>query len=139
MGLAPSPAGEGEPSVSITCFLAYLLPMKAVLLQLVLTTPAFALAQIVPKAPLQGSINPHGFFLANKAVLYRQLHDTLSSRGRQLRPGNTIVLERQYTYPYPRYLKVVRGNSNGTSYSRDTTSYFLPASALKGARTFVLI
>ncbi|MDO7886557.1 hypothetical protein [Hymenobacter cheonanensis] len=113
--------------------------MKALLIQLMLVTSAVALAQSASQIPLQSSINPHGFFLANKAIFYRQLRDTLSGKGRRLQAGNTIVLVQQYPYPYPRYLKVVRGNSNGTSYSRDTKSYLLPASALKGAKMFVLI
>ena len=125
--------------------------MKYFLLTTVLCTPVTALAQESAKAPssqtsspqvvdvesaLQRSVNPRGFTLATDAVLYRQLRDTLNNHFvRRLRPGDNVIIRQQL----PHWFKVVRGNANATGFSKDTKSYYLPASAAKGAWTFILI
>jgi len=110
-----------------------------IFLSLLLGAPATALAQQAPVLMLQGSANPHGYFLTDKVLLYRHLRDTASRKfSRRLHPGNTVILQRN-TYPYTRWLKVVRGNAKGTNYSSDTTSYYILYSALRNAQTFILL
>jgi hypothetical protein len=68
------------------------------------------------------------------------LRDTLSnSTARRLRRGDEVVLFNNNGQQKSRWLKVVRGDGTGTNFSKDTTSYYLPAYALKGAKMFVLL
>jgi hypothetical protein len=91
---------------------------------------------------LQGLMNPRGFELAQDAVLYLQLGDTLGPPARQiqpptrlLHPGDKVILEQQLGT----WLKVVLGNANGTGYSENNTPYYLRASDTKGAKVFILL
>jgi hypothetical protein len=108
--------------------------MNYLLLAATLSLPMAAFAQ--QPVLLQGSLNPHGFLLAHPALLYRQLNDTLTSRHvLRLRPGDDVVVQQDH----PGWLKVVRGNGQGTGFSADTATYYLPARALKDARRFILL
>ena len=85
---------------------------------------------------LQGSVNPLGFTLIKPANLYRHLADTLNKKpALHLRPGDNAIIQRQFG----NWIRVVRGNAAATNFTRDTSSYYIPASAREGTKTFVLL
>ena len=103
-----------------------------------LSSPA-AFAQQVPPLPDMGLLNPRIFRLARHTPLYHHLRDTLVSRpARRLHPGNVVILASEAGQYRPYWLRVVRGDDTGTSYSRDTAAYYLPAHVLKGAQMTVI-
>lgn len=106
--------------------------------------PAFGRAQTLPaKQPkvetvniadaLRGSANPHYLHLLVVTHLYRQLGDTLGKqRAQRLPPGRWQL---DFLGPAaPQWVKV-RWHNNLS----DTTTYYMPASALKGSWTEVEI
>jgi hypothetical protein len=112
--------------------------MRYLLLGVMLLVSSVAFAQQV--VPLQGSLNPHVFRLAQRAPLYRHLRDTLTnSTARRLHSGDEVIIFNEGSQQRSRWLKVVRGDGTGTNFSKDTASYYLPAWALKGAKIFVLL
>ncbi|WP_375416999.1 hypothetical protein [uncultured Hymenobacter sp.] len=127
--------------------------MKYVLPLLVLIMPSIALAQqqrdVTPlsskatsvqildvQKALQGSANPRGFTLAKPANLYRHLADTVNKTpALRLHPGDNVIIQKQFGH----WIKVVRGNAAATNFTKDTSSYYIPASAREGTRTFILL
>jgi hypothetical protein len=106
-----------------------------------LASPA-AFAQQMPPLLEVGLLNPRIpciFKLAQHTPLYHHLRDTLTSRpARRLHPGNVVILASEAGQYRPYWLRVVRGDDTGTSYSKDTAAYYLPAYALKGAQMTVI-
>jgi hypothetical protein len=103
------------------------------LLSLALLAPATGWAQTtIP--PLSGSANVHVLELATSTYLYRHLRDTSTTHAKHLRPGGFIIVQAAYG----QWLAVVRAKSR-TQFSKDTTTYYLPKAALKGANVWVII
>jgi hypothetical protein len=103
------------------------------LLLLALLPPATSWAQTtIP--PLSGSANVHVLELATRTSLYRHLRDTSTTHAKHLRPGGFIIVRAAYG----QWLAVVRAKSR-TQFSKDTTTYYLPQAALKGAKIWVII
>ncbi len=101
---------------------------------LVLLLPAASWAQSVEQA-LTNMMNPRGLELATRTNLYRHLSDTASTRyAKCLRPGAFVVIRKVY----PRWLAVCRAKS-AIQFSADTTTYYMPKAAMKGAKTFILL
>jgi hypothetical protein len=108
--------------------------MRYLLFTAILNVPAFALAQ----QPLPPLLNMHGFILAHRTALYRHPADTLALPGHRtllLKPGDDVVVLQKQLH----WLKVRRGNSRGTSFSTDTTTYYLPVESLADAKRFILL
>ena len=126
--------------------------MKHILFLLILIVPSVALAQQHDVTPLpnlaqklqiidvlnalQGSVNMRGFTLIKPAILYRNLIDTIKNKpALRLSAGDNVIIQKQIG----NWIKVVRGNRAAINFTRDTSSYYIPASAREGTRTFVLL
>lgn len=85
--------------------------------------------------PLRGSANLRITQLATHTRLYYQLADTATSHyARRLYPGACVVI-----VGYEGSWLRVRRAKSPRRFSRDTRVYYLPLSATKGARTYVII
>lgn len=79
--------------------------------------------------------NPRVTELATATVLYRSLNDTANSQHtKHLDPGNFVIVRAER----PRWLVVSLAQSP-TQFSSDTSTYYMPKTALKGAKTFIML
>jgi hypothetical protein len=106
--------------------------MKRLLLAATLLSPNTSWAQV---SPLSGSANVHILELTSKTYLYRHLRDTSTTHyAQQLRPGGLVIVRATYG----QWLAVNRAKSR-SQFSKDTTTYYLPKAALKGAKAWVVL
>jgi hypothetical protein len=103
------------------------------LLLLALLTPTTSWAQAT-LTPLSGSANVHVLELATSTYLYRHLRDTSTTHAKHLRPGGFLIVRAAYG----QWLAVGRAKGR-TQFSKDTTTYYLPKAALKGAKVWVIM
>ena len=109
------------------------------LVALLLAAPAAFAQQMPPLLDEEVRLPPHIFRLAQSAPLYHRLRDTLAARPAHcLRPGDVVILKSEAGQYRPYWLRVVQGDSTGTSYAQDTAAYYLPVRALQGARLSVI-
>jgi hypothetical protein len=108
--------------------------MHGVMLLLLLLLPTLGVGQRLHQA-LERSANPHGLILGGPAPLYRTLADTAGLRPvHRLRAGDKVIIRRSYSH----WLAVSRTEST-TRFGADTTTYWLPRTAMARAKVFVLL
>lgn len=96
--------------------------------------PALSSSQSIEKA-LRNMANPRVTQLARATVLYRNLRDTTNSHPiKRLVPGDLVVVRAERA----QWLVVSLAQST-TLFSSDTTTYYMPKTALKGSKTFIIL
>jgi len=115
--------------------LVYTLPLIASAQRSQKSGPPAPVAAVPSEQGLRGSLHTHVLQLAAKTVLYRQLRDTLDRHyAKKFLPGACVILRTTHRH----WMKVNRAKST-RHFSADTSTYYMPIQALKGAKTYVLL
>jgi hypothetical protein len=84
---------------------------------------------------LNGTVNTRIIELASPTRLYRHLRDSSSRSGAwELNRGHFVIVRKAY----PHWLAVQRAEGP-TQFSGDTITYYIPKTAMLGAKTYIVL
>jgi hypothetical protein len=84
---------------------------------------------------LTGTVNVRIMELSTPTYLYRHLRDSSSRPAAwELKRGHFVIVRKAY----PRWLAVQRA-AGPTQFSGDTTTYYIPTTATRGSKTYIVL
>ncbi|SFQ78973.1 hypothetical protein [Hymenobacter arizonensis] len=98
-------------------------------------TQATPLPRPTIEQALTGTVNVRIMELAAPTYLYRHLRDSSSRPAAwELKRGHFVIVRKAY----PRWLAVQRA-TGPTQFSGDTTTYYIPTTATRGSKTYIVL